>query len=93
MENLPFILHHPASGSILILGGIFAYKLHTIPELVADIPHCLNKGMGGVLNLAPKSSDMDVHRPIAAVVVVTPDLVQESFTGKDTASVNCQKFE
>jgi hypothetical protein len=46
-------------------------------EAVADVPHRLNKGMAQAqaFNLASEAPDVDINRPVAAEIIVSPDLV------------------
>ena len=49
--------------------------------------------MLGVLYLAPQSPDVDVHRPVAAVVIVAPHPVKQSIPGIHAAFVDRQEPE
>ena len=68
-------------------------KLHVFSKPVTNISHCTDKSMAGALNLAPESPYVDIHRSVAAVVIVAPDFVEQSLAGKDSATVARQEFE
>ncbi len=62
-------------------------------EPVAYISYCLNEGMLGVFNLTSESSDVDIYGSIATVIIIAPDLVEQSFTAKDPTSTAGQELK
>ena len=64
VDALPFGIGMPQLGS-----GFF-------PELVSHVPHSFDEGVSGILDLAPESSDVHIHCPVATEVVIAPDLVE-----------------
>src|SRR3972149_2933081 len=62
-------------------------------ESVADISYGFNENMRGVLDLAPQPGDVYIDCPIAAVVIVAPDLIEQLLPGKDVPSVARQEYK
>ena len=62
-------------------------------ESVADIPYRFNEGVGGVFNLASETPDVDIHCPVAAKVIIAPDLVEEGIPGEYAALVAGKESE
>ena len=62
-------------------------------ELVSNISHGLNIGIGGVFELASESPYVHIHCPIATVIVISPDLIEQSLSGKDFTFVAHQELQ
>ena len=56
-------------------------------------PHRFYKGVFAPLDLGPEPADMDIHGPVAAVVVIAPDLIEQGLTGKDPAAVGGKEYQ
>jgi len=67
--------------------------MRVFPKSIADISYRFNERVIRVLNFASESSDVDVHGPVAAVVVIAPDFIKQGFTGIDTTPVAGHQFE
>ena len=63
------------------------------PEPVPDVSHRFNEVMFCVLNLAPESSYVDIYRPVATIIIIAPDLIEQSLAGIDPTPVVDQKLE
>jgi hypothetical protein len=88
-------------------GGLFQYyygdvnfMLHDgltlgggILELIAYISDGINEGMFRVFYLAAQPADVDVDRAVAAVIIVTPDFVEQCFTRKNLSLIGGQQFQ
>jgi len=63
------------------------------PETVANVPYRFNEGVAGVLNLASETPDVDIYRPVAAKVIIAPDLAQQSIASIDPTRMTGQESE
>jgi hypothetical protein len=45
------------------------------------------------LDLRPESADVDIHSSVPAIVIVTPYLVEQGFTGEDPAAVGSEEYQ
>src|SRR4030042_1126685 len=66
-------------------------RLGIVPESVSDVTYSLDAA--GFIQLAPQSSDVHIDRPVAAIVVVTPDAVEQGLSTEDPSLVAYQESE
>jgi hypothetical protein len=66
--------------------------LFAVVELVAYVAHSIDKIVTRNFYLAAQASDMYVHRPVTAEIVMSPDFIEEGFSGEYPAFVGSQQF-
>jgi len=66
---------------------------NSVFEFIPYVAHCIDKCMNGVLDLAAQPPDMYVHRPVPAVIIVAPHLIEQSFACENPALIGCQQPE
>lgn len=62
-------------------------------ESVAYVPDRFHVYLSGFFDLRSKPPDMHVYRPVAAEILIAPDLVKQNLAGKNSAAVGSQELQ
>ena len=62
-------------------------------KFVANVPDGFNITTSVALDFGTKTSDVDINGPGAAIIIVSPHLIEQHFTGERLARMRRKEFE